>query len=686
MVEFRNVTARAADGTMLLDDVSFAVGRGAMVAVVGPTGAGKTSLARALTGAIPVEDGTVRVAGHVAFVPQDDALHADLSLRRAVEYAAALRLPDATAAARQVRVTTVLEELGLTAHAGTKIGDLSGGQRKRASIAAQLLAEPDVLVLDEPTAGLDPGYEKIVLSTLRAIADSGRTVIVVTHSVDALKASDRVLFLAAGGSTAFYGPPKQAASYFKLTDTADVFLALDAAAPRVWQQRFRAHRLHKRYVTDESGDETPPAAPVNAASGAGQIRMLLRRHADVLRGDRRHLTLLALQAPVIGALLWAVLPAHGLAPEKDGDFSSKAGIVILFIVLSTTWLGITNAIREVVKERAIFRWEASAGLSPRAYIASKAAWLGGLTVVQSTIVAFLATGRQHAPGGGALFGSARLEIIAAAVLAGVAASALGLALSAASASPDRAMATLPTTLVLQLVLAGEWAASAHVPLLHQARVFVGSRWAMEAMAASLRGNIHQLLNAVGVLAALTTALLVCATAFAQRLARPAATSTARPALPRISFGQLAGVAGAAAALLTAGAGATGVLGMTSASAPPSTTATHFAAPKAPKPHAPVVVATPTPTTAPAAPIPVVAAPNTVTIATTPVVRSTKSTVVDTEPVPQQTSVSIPVVPDPVVPAPTPTTIPTPTATSTTTPSPWGAFSKLFQPFSPQVNR
>ena len=99
--------------------------------------------------------------------------------------------------------------------------------------------------------------------------------------------------------------------------------------------------------------------------------MLLRRFVDLLKGDRRHLTLLALQAPVVGALLWAVLPARALVPETDGEFSSKAGVVILFIVLSATWLGVSNAIREVVRERAIVQWEAASGLSPRAYITSK---------------------------------------------------------------------------------------------------------------------------------------------------------------------------------------------------------------------------------------------------------------------------------------------------------------------------
>src|SRR5205085_4046891 len=115
-------------------------------------------------------------------------------------------------------------------------------------VAAQLLGGPDVIVLDEPTAGLDPGYERVVLTMLRELADAGRTVINVTHSVDALRTCDRVLFLAAGGSVAYFGPPKQAAKYFKLTDPADVFIALDTAPRQSWQDAFRARAPYKRYV------------------------------------------------------------------------------------------------------------------------------------------------------------------------------------------------------------------------------------------------------------------------------------------------------------------------------------------------------------------------------------------------------------------------------------------------------
>ncbi|MBV9412368.1 MAG: ABC transporter ATP-binding protein, partial [Acidimicrobiia bacterium] len=190
VVEGLSVTAP--DGTTLVDDVSFWVEAGSLVAVVGPTGAGKSTLLRALTGDAPLASGSVRVYGgrahgRVGYVPQENVLHSQLDLRRTLDDVASLQLGGAVdAAARRERVQAVLGELGLVEQARLQVGVLSGGQQKRANVAAELVSEPDVLVLDEPTSGLDPGYEKNVLGTLRRLAQRGRTVLAVTHSLRAL--------------------------------------------------------------------------------------------------------------------------------------------------------------------------------------------------------------------------------------------------------------------------------------------------------------------------------------------------------------------------------------------------------------------------------------------------------------------------------------------------------------------
>lgn len=599
VLSLRDVSAHAPNGKTLLSDVTFSVQPGWMVAVVGPTGAGKTSLARVLTGALAVDAGSMRVNGAVAFVPQDDALHAHLSLRQALEYAAALRLPGESTAARAARVDSVIEELGLASHEATAVGDLSGGQRKRASIGTQLLGNPDVLVLDEPTAGLDPGYEKVVLSTLRAIADSGRTVVTVTHSVEALKSCDRVLFLGAGGSVAFYGPPKQAMRYFKMHDVGDVFLALDSA-PSLWQQKFNGHPMRRRYIDEAAHlDHEAPIAAVarTACRVVRQARMLFRRHTDVLRGDRRHLLLVALQAPVVGALLWAVLPTNELKPSVAGEFGSRAGIVLLIVVLSSTWLAVSNAVRDVVRERTIVKWEATSGLSPRAYVVSKFVWLGGIAVVQSIIVTLVATARQAPP--------ERVELVLIAGLGGLAASTLGLALSAMATSPDRAGALLPVTLVVQLALASEAAAKAPVPFMQPARSLIGTRWTMEAMAGSLLGNSSQTRRALEMLAGLTLVALGFAFFFVARTVRPARVAGTTASRPRVAI--LAAVGGLTLSLLAGGIGASAL----AHDGEPAKTTSHLAASATSVPRAvptTVLSAQPSTTEVPATTVPAPRAP------------------------------------------------------------------------------
>ncbi len=672
----RDVTATAPDGTRLLDDVSFTAERGQLVSVVGPTGAGKTSLARVLAGSLPVASGSRRVDGSVAFVPQHDTLHMGLTLRRALAYAAALRV--ANPATRADRVTAVISELGLERHADTVVRDLSVGQRKRATVAAQLLGDPDVIVLDEPTAGLDPGYERVVRDMLRSLAHSGRTVVTVTHSIAALEASDRVLFLAAGGTVAFFGTPKESAKYFGLKDPADVFLALDTEPQHVWQTKFRGSAQFQRYLSSAVEEAAPSPRPRSGGRDfLAHTALLVRRHFELLARDRRHLALLLMQAPVIGALLWAVLPADGLAPSQARQFSARAAVVVMFVVLSTTWLGVTNAIREIVKEQAIVRSEGAAGMSAASYVVAKALSVGSITVVQSAVIALIATSRQSAPSSTAL---AQLVLIAG--VSGFTAAALGPAVSACARTADKALAILPIALVLQLVLAGGWAEDANMPLVGVARTLVGARWGMAAMEAALRGNAANWWVAMTALGLLAAVSLVAATWRIRILTRAADEPTI--SLPSIQLPRLAGVATAAAVAASLVAGGTGVLALVNtpvstihvASATPTAAAPNSATPR-PGVTTPVVVTTPPTTAAPA-----------VAIAALPVAVKAAAAVAVRDVVPESTPVSIPTntdvtVPEtPVVAAPPVTT---PPATTVTT-NPWQQLTKLFNPFAPRSDR
>ena len=198
----------------------------------------------------------------IGMVPQDDVVHGELTVRQALMYAAELRLPpDTNKADREQVVNEVLEELEMTKHLDTRVDKLSGGQRKRASVALELLTGPSLLILDEPTSGLDPALDRQVMTMLRQLADAGRVVLVVTHSLTYLDVCDQVLLLAPGGKTAFCGPPSQIGAAMGTTNWADIFSSspvIQSRAKRVTSNA-TAHR-HRRRRRRQPADLGSPTA------------------------------------------------------------------------------------------------------------------------------------------------------------------------------------------------------------------------------------------------------------------------------------------------------------------------------------------------------------------------------------------------------------------------------------------
>ncbi len=259
----------------LLDKVSFPVGEKCLLGVVGPSGAGKSTLLNALTGLRPADTGTVLYDGRdlyrdfaglrqrIGLVPQDDILHSQLTVRKALGYAAEPRFPQDTAKAeRQARVSEVIHEPGLEQRVDQPIHSLSGGQRKRVSVALELLTKPSLLFLDEPTSGLDPGMDRSVMHMLRGLADDGRTVIVVTHSVLSLEVCDRLLVLAPGGRIAYYGPPDDALAFFGFSEWPEAVEAFENDRDRDWATTYADSPFHRQYIAGASAQpQLPPAAP-----------------------------------------------------------------------------------------------------------------------------------------------------------------------------------------------------------------------------------------------------------------------------------------------------------------------------------------------------------------------------------------------------------------------------------------
>ncbi|MER5928705.1 FHA domain-containing protein [Streptomyces sp. NPDC002054] len=488
----------------LLDQVSFPVGAKCLLAVVGPSGAGKSTLLGALTGLRPADRGAVLYDGRdlyrdyaelrsrIGLVPQDDILHSQLTVRRALSYAAELRFPQDTAAAeREARVDEVIRELGLEERSGQPIHSLSGGQRKRVSVALELLTKPSLLFLDEPTSGLDPGMDRSVMHMLRGLADDGRTVIVVTHSVLSLDVCDRLLVLAPGGRIAYYGPPAETLRFFGFEQWPEAFEAFENRRDRDWAGEYRASTFHQRYVegtarqpqqagqAGQPGAGPPVAPPPKAQSWGAQLSTLIRRYAAALSADRTFLVIMIALPFVMGAMARA-LAGSALTVETAMN-------ALLILCVGGVLIGAANAVRELVKERVIYRRERAVGLSRSAYLMSKVVVLGAVTIAQAVVLTLvgLAGVDLNAPGGRGVLFPPLIEITLAVALLAFTAMMLGLLVSALVRKEEVTMPLLVLLAIVQVVFCGALLKLDGVPVIEQLAWLVPSRWALGAMAGTI---------------------------------------------------------------------------------------------------------------------------------------------------------------------------------------------------------
>uniref|UniRef100_UPI0006EB97DB ABC transporter ATP-binding protein/permease n=1 Tax=Streptomyces prasinus TaxID=67345 RepID=UPI0006EB97DB len=483
----------------LLDRVSFPVGEKCLLAVVGPSGAGKSTLLGALTGQRPADRGTVLYDGRdlyrdyaelrqrIGLVPQDDILHDRLTVRSALTYAAELRFPQDTAKTeRRSRVDEVIRELGLEQRAEQPVHRLSGGQRKRVSVALELLTKPSLLFLDEPTSGLDPGMDRSLMHVLRALADDGRTVVVVTHSVLSLDVCDRLLMLAPEGRVAYYGPPGDALAFFGFEQWPEAFEAFERDPDRDWAGDYRASPFHGRYIADATAQprqqRAAPAAvapPPRPRSRTAQLGTLVRRYTAVLGADRTFLVVMIALPFVMGAMARALA---GSALTRNTAMNA-----LLILCVGAVLTGAANAVRELVKERPVHRRERAVGLSRSAYLMSKIIVLGAVTVLQAvvlTLVALLGVD-LGAPGGEGVLMPPLVEITVAVALLGFTAMTLGLLVSALVRKEEVTMPLLVLVAVVQVVFCGALLELDGVPVLEQLSWLVPSRWAFGAMAGTV---------------------------------------------------------------------------------------------------------------------------------------------------------------------------------------------------------
>ncbi|MEW5659236.1 FHA domain-containing protein [Streptomyces cinereoruber] len=502
----RHLTVTVDGGKQILKDVTFGVPEKSLIGVIGPSGSGKSTLLKALTGYRPANEGDVlydnrslykqfaELRQRIGLVPQDDILHKELTVQKALRYAAKLRFPGDTATAeREARIDEVLRELKLDIHKEKKVTSLSGGQRKRVSVALELLTKPSLIFLDEPTSGLDPGMDRDVMQLLRGLADDGRTVLVVTHSVAELGLCDKLLVMAPGGSVAYFGPPEEALNFFGYSTWADVFSAFENYRDYDWAGRWKGSQHYQLYAADIDAVAAQPvqvpqqamSRPPKPQSWGSQLWTLIRRYVSVIASDKGFLGLMVILPAVLGAVSVVIPADFGLgSPTPPSRFNGDAGTIMLILAVGMCFSGAANSVRELIKERVIYERERATGLSRSAYLMSKVIVLGLITAFQGVIICGIGFSTRALPEEG-LFMPPAVELCVQVIALGLTSMMFGLVISALVKTAEKTMPLLVMFAIVQVVFTGILFQVYGSPGLEQFAWLMPSRWGIAGAGTTL---------------------------------------------------------------------------------------------------------------------------------------------------------------------------------------------------------
>ena len=456
-VDAENVSVKRGKGKkaqLTLNGVTINIRPGELVSIIGGSGAGKSTVLNCMCGYLPPTNGMVRINGInlyenfnslkkvIGYVPQTDIVYDDLTLRDMLFYAAKLRLPsDTTQEEYRKAINRALELVELTEKENSYIRNLSGGQKKRASIAVELLSDPNLLFLDEPASGLDPGTERSLMQSLRKLADAGKTVILVTHSTLQLKLCDKIAFMGKGGNLCFFGSLIDALLFFDVPDVVDIYHFISEDAP-YWHEEYMQTVGHANAVQSK-----PSRLEIQKADKKWQLPVLCARYMRLILNDRQRLLLLLLQAPLLACLISLV--ADG---EQFKQYEMTKSLLFA-LSCSAFWIGMLNAIQEICKERHIVKREYMTGLSMSAYLMSKIVVLGLLCLLQSALVTGFFSWLVGVPEEGVLL-PPFAEMLLTVFLSALASTAMGLFVSSLFHNADRAMTLAPILLMPQILFSG----------------------------------------------------------------------------------------------------------------------------------------------------------------------------------------------------------------------------------------
>lgn len=434
--------------------VSLNIRPGELVAIIGGSGAGKSTVLNCMCGYLKPDEGNVYINGVdlyqnfdsikklVGYVPQQDIVYDNLTLHDMLMYTAMLRLPqDTSPEEREAAITRAINMVELPEKRDSFIKSLSGGQRKRASIAVELLSDPNLMFLDEPASGLDPGTERNLMNSLRKMADGGKTVILVTHSTLQLKMCDKIVFMGKGGNLCCFASYDEALKFFGVDDVVDVYNMITDNAD-YWSREFARSRVASGKVRVSDKASAKPGK-----NRLRQLGVLSARYLKLVANDRQRLILLLIQAPLLALLISFV------ADGEQFDQYEMTKSLLFALSCSAFWVGMLNAIQEICKERTIMKREYMTGLSLSSYILSKIIVLGVLCFVQSLLITSVFSLRVGLPSEG-IITHPFLEIFVTVFVTAVASTAMGLFVSSMFTNADRAMTVAPLLLMPQILFSG----------------------------------------------------------------------------------------------------------------------------------------------------------------------------------------------------------------------------------------
>lgn len=436
---------RNQDEKIALTKMDISVPSKSLLAIMGPSGGGKSTLMKVLNGVSPATEGEVYLFGQeltsnyefiktkIGYVPQDDIVHPQLTVRDSLYFTAKLRLNNITDFEIEKKIDEILEELDIKDTKNQLTSDISGGQRKRVCIALELLSDPLILFLDEPTSPLDPQTVEGILNILKKLSQKGTTIVMVTHKPSDLEYMDEVIFLAKGGFPAYFGNTKKYKNYFGVETAVSVFSLLSDTS---WIEKYKNPRPVSKIPETENSKSKSKSLNKPFFE---QYKWLSKRYFKIKTNDKVNSLVMLLQSPIIAVLICLI-------------FKNITPAVLFITALSAIWFGTNNAAREIVSEVSIFKRERMFNMDIGPYVLSKITVLAFFSVIQSAIF-ILILYAYYSSNDLVVFNSPFKSFIWMSFLS-ISATFLGLLLSATLSTSEKVMTIVPIVLIPQIMLAG----------------------------------------------------------------------------------------------------------------------------------------------------------------------------------------------------------------------------------------